>query len=91
MQLSKPDVFIIASGKSHSVEYFAKKCFEYVGLNYKKYLKVNKRLLRPSKTVSLVADTSRAKKVFNFKIETDVNKIISIMMENDLKLEMNIR
>ena len=39
--------------------------------------------------VSLIGDTSRAKKAFNFKIETSLNKIISIMMENDLKIEIN--
>ena len=39
MQLSKPDVFVIASGQNCSVELFTKKCFKYVGLNYKKYLK----------------------------------------------------
>ena len=89
MQLSKPDVFIIASGKSYSVEYFAKKCFQYVGLNYKNYLKVNKKLLRTSKTASLIGDTSKAKKVFNFKIKTDLDKLISIMMDNDLKIELN--
>ncbi len=89
MQLSKPDVFIIGSGKSYSIEYFVKKCFQYVGLNYKKYLKVDKNLLRPSKTTSLIADTSKAKKIFNFKIETNLDKIISIMMENDLKIEIN--
>ena len=89
MQLSKPDVFVIASGKSHSVEYFAKKCFQYVGLNYKNYLRVNKKLLRTSKTVSLTGDTSKAKKVFNFKIENNLDKIISIMMDNDLKIEIN--
>ena len=91
MQLKKPDVFIIGTGKTHTIEYFAKKCFEYVGLNYKKYLKINKKLLRPSKTSSLKADISKAKKVFNFKIETDLRKIISIMMEHDLKNEMNKR
>ena len=89
MQLKKPDIFVIGSGKTYSVEYFTKKCFEYVGLNYKKYLKVNKKLLRPSKTVSLKADTSKAKKTFNFRAETNLEKIISIMMENDLNLEMN--
>ncbi len=89
MQLSKPDVFVIASGKSTSVEYFVKKCFEYVNLNYKKYLKINKKLLRPSKTTSLIGDTSKAKKVLKFKIDTDINKLISIMMENDLKIEQN--
>ena len=89
MQLSKPDIFVIATGKSCSVENFAKKCFEYVGLNYKKYLKVNKKLLRKSKTVSLIGNTYKAKKIFNFKIKTDLNKLISIMMDNDLEIELN--
>jgi len=91
MQLKEPDIFVIGSGKTYSIEYFARKCFEYVGLNYKKYIKINKKLLRPSKTSSLKADTSKAKKIFNFKTETDLKKIISIMMENDLKIEMNKR
>ena len=89
MQLSKPDVFIIASGKSNSIEYFAKKCFQYVGLNYKNYLRINKKLLRKSKTVSLIGDTSKAKKEFDFKIKTNLDKLISIMMNNDLKIELN--
>ena len=89
MQLSKPDIFIIASGKSYTVEHFVKKCFQYVGLNYKKHLRVNKKFLRPSKNTTLVGDTSKAKKKFNFKIETNLEKIISIMMDNDLKIEMN--
>ena len=91
MQLSKPDVFIIGSGASYTVEYFVKRCFQYVGLNYKKYLKINKKLLRPSKTTSLIADTAKAKKEFNFKIETNLDKIISIMMENDLKIESKVK
>jgi GDPmannose 4,6-dehydratase len=89
MQLPNPDVFIIASGKSNTVETFAKKCFKYVGLDYKKYIKVNKSLLRPSKNATLVGDTSKAKKIFNFKVQTNLDKIVSIMMENDLKIEMN--
>ncbi len=89
MQLSKPDVFIIATGKSHSVEYFAKKCFQYVGLNYKKYLIIDKKLVRPSKTSSLIGDTTKAKKIFKFKIKTNLDKLISIMMNNDLKIELN--
>jgi GDPmannose 4,6-dehydratase len=91
MQLSKPDVFIIGSGTSYTVEYFVKRCFQYVGLNYKKNLRINKKLLRPSKTTSLIADTAKAKKVFNFKIETNLDKIISIMMENDLKIESKVK
>ena len=89
MQLKNPDYFNIGSGKSYSVEYFLKKSFNYVGLDYKKYLIVNKKLLRPSKNATLVADTSKAKKTFNYKNKTNINKLISIMMENDLKIEKN--
>tara|TARA_S200000501_G_scaffold21866_2_gene19155 strand:- start:1551 stop:2522 length:972 start_codon:yes stop_codon:yes gene_type:complete len=89
VQLKKPDYFVIGSGKAHSVEYFLKKAFEYVGLNYKKYIQINKKLIRPSKNSTLVANTAKAKKVLKFKNKTDINKIISIMMENDLKLEGN--
>ncbi len=88
-QLSKPDVFVIASGKGHSIEYFVKKCFQYVGLDYKKYLRINKKLFRSSKTGSLIGDTNKAKQAFNFKIKTDLDKLISIMMNNDLKIELN--
>ena len=66
-----------------------KKSFDYVGLNYKKYLKVNKQLIRPSKNSTLIANTLKAQKVFKFKNKTDIDKIIALMMENDLKLESN--
>jgi len=91
MQRTKPDIFVIASGKSHSVEYFTKKCFQYVGLNYKKYLRINKKLLRKSKTVSLIGDTNKARRSFNYKTKTNLNELISIMMDNDLKIESGIK
>ena len=50
---------------------------------------INKKLLRSSKTVSLVGNTNKAKRAFNFKIKTDLNKLISIMMDNDLKKEFD--
>jgi len=86
-QLKKPDFFVIGSGKTYSIEYFVKKCFEYVGLNYKKYVVIDKKLIRPSSTVFLKADISKAKKILNYKVKTDINKLIKIMMDNDLKIQ----
>tara|TARA_Y100000031_G_scaffold152583_1_gene196013 strand:- start:371 stop:1354 length:984 start_codon:yes stop_codon:yes gene_type:complete len=86
MQLKKPDFFIIATGEVHSVEYFVKNCFSYVGLNYKKYLKIDKKLLRPSKTNVLIGDTSKAKKIFNYKTKTKLKDLIKIMMDHELAM-----
>ncbi len=87
MQLKKPDFFVIASGKSYSVEYFVKKCFDYVGLNYKKHVKTDKKLFRIKKNATLIGNTNKAKRIFKFKNKTSIEKLISIMMENDLKIE----
>jgi len=85
MQLKKLDVFVVATGKSNSVKDFAEKCFKYVGLDYKKYLKTNKKFLRPTKTRVLAGDTKKIKKVLNFKIEYNLNRIIKTMMDHELK------
>ena len=85
MQLKKPDFFVIATGEVHSVEYFVKNCFSYVGLNYKKYLKIDKKLLRPSKTNVLKGDIRKAKRMFNYKTKTKLKDLIKIMMDHELK------
>ena len=82
-----PDFFVIGSGKTHSIECFVKKCFEYVGLNYKKYVVIDKKLFRPSKTTTPKANIKKAKKTINFTIKTNINQLIKIMMDNDLKLQ----
>ena len=89
VQQKNPEFFIIATGKQHSIKDFAKKCFSYVGLDYKKYVKINKKLFRPSKTVSLVGDTKKAKKILKYKVKTNLDELISIMMKNDLSIEKN--
>ena len=84
MKLKKPDFFIIATSKSYSVEYFVKNCFDYLKLDYKKYVHFNKSLLRPSKTSNLLGDITKAKKTFNYKPKTDLKSLIKIMMKHEL-------
>ena len=85
MQQKKPDFFIIGTGKNTSVENFTRECFRYVDLDYKKYLKVDKNLLRSNKTKNLKADLTKAKKVLNYKVKTNIKQLIHIMMEHELK------
>ena len=85
MQLKNPDFFIIATGEINSVEYFVKNCFSYVNLDYKKYLKIDKKLLRPSKTSILKGDITKAKKIFKYKIKNKLKDLIKIMMDHELK------
>ena len=85
MQNKKPDFFIIASGKKNSVKDFVSICFKQLGLNYNKHIKIDKKLLRPSKTSSLVGDISKAKKQIKFNPKVDLKKLINIMIKTELK------
>jgi GDPmannose 4,6-dehydratase len=84
MQLKKPDLFIIATGKTHSVKQFAIKCFQYLDLDWKRHLRINKKLFRPSKTSVLRGDTNKIQKFLNFKIEYNLDALIKIMMESEI-------
>ena len=85
MQQKNPDFFIIGTGVNTSVKQFAYESFKYVGLDYKKYLKVDTKLLRKNKTKNLIANLTKAKKVLNYKVKTNIKELIKIMMEHELK------
>lgn len=83
-QQKKPDFFAIGSGKSYTVEEFCRKVFKYLNLDYKKYLKINKKFLRKGKNSNLKSDISKAKKTFGYNPKTNLDKLIKIMVDDCL-------
>ena len=86
LQLKKPDDFVIATGKQHSVKEFAKLAFEFLDLDYKKYIKYNKVYDRPSEVDSLLGNYSRAKKIIKWKPKISFKELVKNMVTEDLKL-----
>ncbi len=85
LQQKKPNDHVIGTGKLHSVEQFLKIAFNIVGLNYKNYIKVDKKFLRPSDTNKLVADYSNAKKKLKWQPKIKFKDIIKEMVNTDIK------
>ena len=56
-----PDDYVISTGKQYSVRDFAKLAFEQVDLDYKKYVKIDKNLFRPSEVMTLLETVTRQK------------------------------
>ena len=84
LQQKKPEDFVIGTGKMHSVKDFAKLAFSIVGLNYKKYIKFNKNLLRPSEVDTLKANFNKAKKNLKWKPKTNFIQLVKEMVKEDL-------
>jgi len=85
MQQKKPDFYIIATGKQNSVKDFVSLCFKKLGLKYDNHVRVDKKLLRPSKTSSLIGDIKRARKILKFNPKVNIKKLIDIMIESEFK------
>ncbi len=49
-------------------------------------IKIDKKYFRPNEVDKLVGNSSKAKKVLNWKPKTTIYKLIAEMMENDLRL-----
>ena len=85
LQQDKPGDYVIGTGKEHTVEDFAKKAFNHVGLNYKDHIVVDKKLVRPAEVDTLLADYSKAKKILKWEPKTSFDDLIISMVEHDLK------
>ena len=68
LQKNRPEDYVISTGKQHSVEDFAKLAFAEVGLDYKKFIEVDKKLYRPSEVDSLLGNCKKAKTKLNWKL-----------------------
>ena len=89
LQQKNPDDFIIATGKSYTVKYFCELVFDFLDLNYRKYIKSSSRYYRPSEVDSLKGDYSKAKKILGWEPKTSIQEVAKIMIESDMKLLRN--
>jgi len=86
LQQPKGDDFVIATGESATVRQFAEVAFSRANLDWQKYVKLDKRYLRPSEVDSLVGDASKAEKVLGWKPKTNWKKLAEIMVDAEIKL-----
>jgi len=89
LQHSRPEDFVIATGRTRSVKEFllqAMKTLE-LGEEIEKFVDFDKSLTRPTEVETLVGDASKASRLLGWKPKTSFETLVEIMIENDLKIE----
>ena len=85
LQRDNPGDYVVGTGEEHSVDEFAKKAFGHVGLNYKDHIVIDQKLMRPAEVDTLLADSSKAKKILKWKPKVSFDDLVIDMVESDLK------
>jgi len=84
LQHKEPDDFVVGTGETHTIRDLCEEAFSYVGLDYKKYIYVDPRFIRPTETGPLVADYSKAKKVLGWKPKTSFKELVQMLVDANL-------
>lgn len=87
MQQKEPTDYVIATGESHSVKEFCNLAFSHLGLDYKDYVKVDQRFMRPAEVDLLIGDASKAKKELGWKPSVNFEQLVKMMVDADMALE----
>jgi GDPmannose 4,6-dehydratase len=84
LQQDRPDDYILATNETHSVREFVEVAFERVGLDWKEFVKHDRRYERPAEVDLLIGDATKAKKLLNWEPQVRFEELVRIMVDADL-------
>ena len=85
LQQDKPDDYVIATGKTHTVRDMCKIAFDYAGLDYRDYVVIDEKFFRPCEVDSLNGDPSKAETELSWIRQHSFSDMIAEMTLSDLK------
>lgn len=85
LQLEKPEDLVLGLGEAHTVRQFLEIAFSYADLSVDKHVQIDSKYFRPTEVQSLVADSSKAKKLLDWKPKIKLNDLVKIMIDADMR------
>jgi GDPmannose 4,6-dehydratase len=84
LQQDQPDDYVVATGEAHSVKEFVREAFGVVNLDWEKFVKTDKRFLRPRDVRFLRGDASKAQEKLGWRPKTTFKNLVELMVRADL-------
>lgn len=86
LQQDKPDDFVIATNETHTVQEFVELAFARADLDWKKYVKIDERFMRPAEVDLLIGSSEKAKKHLGWEPKTSFKELVHMMVDSDIEL-----
>ena len=78
--------YVVATGVGATVKDFVEAAFSHAGLEWEKYVEIDKKYERPTEVDALIGDPSKAERELGWKAKTHWKELAKIMVDADLKL-----
>lgn len=86
LQHDKPDDYVIATGESHTVGELVEIAFAEANLNWRRYVEIDSRYLRPTEVDALRGNPDKARRVLGWTPRVSFQELIRMMVGHDTDL-----
>jgi GDPmannose 4,6-dehydratase len=84
LQQDEPEDFVIATGETHTVREFLELAFDHAELDWKKYVEIDPRYLRPTEVDMLLGDATKAKDKLGWTPRVKLPELVRMMVDSDM-------
>ena len=84
LQPPAADDYVIGTGETHSVRELCEVAFGHVGLDWRRYVKVDPRFVRPAEVDLLLADPAKARQRLGWTPQVSFERLVTMMVDADL-------
>jgi GDPmannose 4,6-dehydratase len=85
LQQDEPEDFVISTGETHSIEELVETAFTHAGLEWKDYVVIDPKFVRPAEVDLLLGDSSRARDRLKWQPKVKFEELIRMMVDFDIK------
>ncbi len=85
LQHDEPDDYVIATGETHTVREFLETAFARVELDWKEFVRIDARYMRPAEVDALIGDAAKAKTELGWEPKVTFHELVRIMVDADVK------
>lgn len=85
LQQDEPNDFVIGTGRTHSVREFVEAAFEVIDADYRDFVRLDPRFVRPAEVDCLQADPKKAREVLSWEPTVSFKDLVRMMVMSDLE------
>jgi GDPmannose 4,6-dehydratase len=85
LQQEQPENFVLATGRTHTVQRFVELAFQAVELDYKEYILQDPQLMRPADVDLLVGDASKARDKLGWEPTITFEEMVKLLVDAELR------
>ena len=85
IQQDEPEDYVISTGEAHSVKELVEVAFDHAGLNWKDYVVVDHKFVRPAEVDLLLGDSAKARNKLKWQPKVKFEELIRMMVDYDIE------